>query len=130
VIGLDGVVTGDGTLHGTVHNGGVIAPDGALRLRGAFTQGASGGIVLALRGDGHDALRIDGAAALGGTLRVAFGTGFAPLVGASCDLLTADPVAGAFDRIIIPPHDPAWTFDLVRILGGLRLFVLEAATMD
>ncbi len=129
-IGHGGTVSGRGTLQGAVHNNGVISPDGAIDIQGSFTQAPGGELVLALHGDGHDALRIDGHAVLGGRLRIALGAGFVPVAGASYSLVTAGSMSGAFDSVSLAAPGAGWSFDVVRGSAGLRLVVRQVVVKE
>ena len=97
------VLSGSGELDGSlVNSAGAVQPSGALHITGDYTQGADGTLALALRGpaDG-DALDVDGAVALAGSLRVA--TAFSPAANAAPIVLAAaSEPAGAFAKVLAP----------------------------
>ncbi|MEM6286427.1 MAG: hypothetical protein AAF845_04665 [Bacteroidota bacterium] len=104
ILGEGGVLGGSGTLDIPVTNGGTLAPggDGAvgtLALASDLTQGTDGVLALEVGADAADALTVDGAMTLGGTLRVTALPDAAVTVGARYDVLTATSLTGAFDRI-------------------------------
>ena len=85
-----------------VNGGGTVAPHGALHLTGDYSQGANATLQLDLRGAGDgDALTVDGAVALAGTLRVT--TGYAPAANAAPLALAAtSKPSGSFAKTIAP----------------------------
>jgi hypothetical protein len=94
---------GSGTLDGSLANtAGTLSPSGALHVTGDFSQAAGGTLALALRSaaDG-DALTVDGAVALAGTLRVT--TTYAPAAAAAPLVLgAADTPTGTFAKTVAP----------------------------
>ncbi|MEM9998596.1 MAG: T9SS type A sorting domain-containing protein [Bacteroidota bacterium] len=106
-VGPNGVLDGAGALAVPVTNGGTLAPGGpdalgTLALAAPLTQTADGVLAVEVGTDGADAITVDGAISLGGTLRVTALSGEAPTVGASYNVLTAASLTGAFDRIEAP----------------------------
>ncbi|MEO1728050.1 MAG: T9SS type A sorting domain-containing protein [Bacteroidota bacterium] len=106
-VGPGGVLDGAGALAVPVTNGGTLAPGGpdalgTLALTADLTQTAGAVLALEVGTDGADALTVDSAVTLGGTLRVAALPGSTPMVGASYDVLTASSLSGTFERIETP----------------------------
>ncbi|MEL7168599.1 MAG: T9SS type A sorting domain-containing protein [Bacteroidota bacterium] len=106
-VGPGGVLDGAGALAVPITNGGTLAPGGpgvlgTLALAAPLTQTTDGVLAIEIGTDGADALTVDGAVTLGGTLRVTALPGSTPMVGASYDVLTAASLTGAFDRIEAP----------------------------
>ncbi|MEM7787628.1 MAG: hypothetical protein AAF594_07870, partial [Bacteroidota bacterium] len=103
-VGPSGVLDGAGGLAIPVTNGGTLAPGGegavgTLALSAPLTQTTDGVLAIEVGADAADALTVDGAMALGGTLRVMAVPDAAVTVGARYDVLTATSLTGAFDRI-------------------------------
>lgn len=110
-----GKLLGNGTIAGSVVNGGVIAPGnspGRLDINGDYTQLAEGLLSLDVSGlmpHEHDILAVTGLAVLDGTLEVMF-DGFAPRVGDSITFLESGPAGGSFASIMIRGLAPGWTY--------------------
>ncbi|MEM6288876.1 MAG: T9SS type A sorting domain-containing protein [Bacteroidota bacterium] len=103
-VGPSGVLDGAGGLAIPVTSGGTLAPGGegavgTLALSAPLTQTTDGVLAIEVGADAADALTVDGAMALGGTLRVMAVPDAAVTVGARYDVLTATSLTGAFDRI-------------------------------
>jgi hypothetical protein len=118
--GLTGEIRGQGRLdfaETAFTNSGLIVPTDAIDLNGDFTQASTGMLQLGVTSDQaltFDSLRIDGAAALDGTLRLDFTGPDAPELGDSWPLLTAaGGVIGAFRSIVADwlPHDARLVID-------------------
>lgn len=103
-------LSGSGTLDGSLANGaGTVSPAGDLRVTGDYSQGAAATLALDLRTAANgDALRVGGAAALGGTLDV--NTSYAPAPTATPLVLAAGTKpSGAFAKTLAPvPGGQAW----------------------
>ena len=109
-LGDNSTMSGSGTLDGSLANSaGTVSPAGELRVTGAYSQGAAAQLAIDLRAAGNgDALRVDGSAALGGTLAV--NTSYAPAPNATPLVLAADAKpSGAFAKTLAPvPGGRAW----------------------
>jgi hypothetical protein len=100
-----GVVTGP-----VVNSGGFVRPGtsaGTLTVNGAYTQQASGGLVIELGGSGagqFDQLVVNGAATLAGELRVLPINGYVPPAGTQFTIVTSSPTAitGTFGQVTGP----------------------------
>jgi hypothetical protein len=89
-----GVLKGNGTITGTVHNAGQLSPGfspGAITIAGNYTQTASGAYAVEIGGPGagtqYDQVTVSGAAALGGILNVSLVNGYMPHVGDTFTIL-------------------------------------------
>ena len=105
ILGLaeDETLAGGGTLDGSlVNTAGTVAPTGALKVTGNYSQSANGTLALDLRSasDG-DSLAVDGMVELAGTLRVA--TAYAPAPRAAPLVLAAtSKPEGTFTKTFAP----------------------------
>jgi hypothetical protein len=108
VLNLDGgVLTGSGTIDGSVRNAARIAVGGpsagALTISGTYTQQAAGVLEIGLGGGEagvtYDRLAVGKAAALGGALSLATLGGFAPAPGSGFAILTYASRSGGFASV-------------------------------
>jgi len=103
-LSASGRLTGAGSVSGNVVNGGRVAPSnfGVLALSGSYAQPAGGTLdidVGGVTGGQYDAVRVAGAATLGGTLRVKFAGPHVPNPGQQFPVLIAHPRTGTFASI-------------------------------
>lgn len=100
-----GLLTGTGTIVGSVLNGGLMLPGsspGTLTISGNFVQAAGGILRIELGGSAtgqFDQLRVLGTVSLGGTLEVAFANGFVSTAGNRFEIIDnnlTDSIAGVF----------------------------------
>jgi hypothetical protein len=127
---LGGLLTGFGTVTGTVNNmGGTVEPGlsaGLLNVTGSYTQAAAGVLEIELGGltpgTEFDRLAITGAASLNGTLRVKLLGGFSPALSQQFVVLTAASTGGTFATVesLTPGLD-------VNVLYGPTSVTLEIA---
>jgi hypothetical protein len=101
-----GLLTGSGTITGSVLNtGAVLSPGhspGIIDITGDYTQGADATLLIELAGKGngqYDILDVEGRAYLGGTLELAFLNGFCPALGDSFSILDFGSYSGSFSTI-------------------------------
>lgn len=105
---LGGILSGTGTVTGTVNNdGGTVAPGtsaGTLSVAGAYAQSAAGELLIEIGGANageFDKLAMTGMADLcGGTLVIDVINGFVPTPGQTFVILTASTVQGGFDSVV------------------------------
>jgi hypothetical protein len=100
-----GLLTGFGTIHGSVDNGGTVQPSttgGKLTITGSYTQSKNGELATVLTGTTPGTkfgqLVVKGAAKLAGTLSVTTGGGFKPKKGQSFVVLTCRSRSGKFAK--------------------------------
>ncbi|GAB5536713.1 MAG: hypothetical protein Rubg2KO_29620 [Rubricoccaceae bacterium] len=127
-VGPGGVLDGGGALAVPLTNGGTLAPggDGALgtlTLTAPLTQTAEGTLSIEVGASSTDAITVDGAVTLRGTLRLASLPSEPPTVGQSYDVLTASSITGAFDRIEVPDG-------LVASVSATAVTVTVASAVD
>ncbi len=123
IIDNRGLVTGDGTLTGTISNSGTVQPGnspGTLTINGNYLESALGKLEIELGSSAHDLLDVGGSAALAGRLHVSIldeGAGtLLPESGDLFEILHADVSRiGTFSTAALPPlpSDLEW-----RILYG------------
>ncbi|MFL5679673.1 MAG: beta strand repeat-containing protein [Chloroflexota bacterium] len=101
-----GTLSGSGTIHAPVTNGGTVLPGtspGILTVDGTYNQGTSGALNIEIAGTtpgtGHDQLAISGAATLNGALRLSTTGGFVPSNGQTFTILTYASHTGCFTTI-------------------------------
>jgi hypothetical protein len=115
-----GVISGGGTIAGTVSNAGTItasdpgSPD-ILTINGDYTQGSTGTLEAflggAAPGTGYSQLVVNGTATLDGTLDVSLISSFFPTSGESFFLLdSSSSVVDAFSTLDLPtlPNGDSW----------------------
>ncbi len=125
-LGGHGLITGNLINTGTVSIGGAL---GTLSVKGKYSQQSGGTLVIRVNGSAagqHDALVVDGAAELGGTLQIKKGSGVARLKpGDQIPFLTATGgVSGKFSQVTNP-----FTNDTIvsgEVVYGADSVVLEA----
>lgn len=127
-----GLLAGNGLITGDVSNDGIVGPGnsaGLLSIDGDFSQSAIGLLDIELggllAGSEYDVLDITGTANLAGTLEVSLIDGFAPTIGDSFDILTAETLNGSFDILTLAFGNSNWqvqylideigTTDVVRL---------------
>jgi fibronectin-binding autotransporter adhesin len=100
-----GVLTGTGTIVGSVDNtGGIVRPGdapGTLTIDNAYTQGSSGVLMIDLGGTApgsYSVLDVGGLATLDGVIEFTLVDGFTPQVGDVFSYLLAGSLAGDFTR--------------------------------
>ena len=105
----NGSLTGSGSINATaVINNGTIAPrfGAALTINGDLTLAPDSVLRFDLagtaRGTNFDAVNVNGALALGGTLQATLSNGFAPAQNARYQLLTATRTTGSFATTNLP----------------------------
>ena len=110
-----GSLRGEGTVIGTLRNGGFVAPDGVLTVDGDYEQSAdlSNGVLEIRLASEMRRLQVAGDASLAGTLRVILESGFSPAAGETFSLLSAHGIDGSFGQIVTPSED--W---MVEIIAG------------
>ena len=74
---------------------------GTSAIFGNYTNGGAGTLAIQL-GNTSNALTVNNAASLAGTLRLVYATGFQPALGQQFTLLTASSISGNFTNIISP----------------------------
>ena len=133
-----GELRGHGTIDGklTLTGSGLLAPDDAEAsdVTGRFDVKAGlellgGSFAVDLGGTSpgdYDLLDVDGAATLGGTLKVALLDGFKPMLGDAFDIIFADSIAGAFGNILLPTLSDGLKF---TTLNGGTFFRLQVAAV-
>ena len=122
-----GVLTGAGTLAGSVINSGTVSPIGVLTVDGDYEQSGGGELVVAVDHAGHERLEVSGSAKAGGTLTVAAAAGHDPAVGATFDVLEAAGTGGvtrSFSTLSAPPL-AGKRYELSYPSGVVRLVVSE-----
>lgn len=108
-----GLLTGDGTVNGSLKNGGNLSPGnsiGTLNVAGSFRQIDSGNLSIEIGASTNDLLDIVGDVAIAGSLDVTyFGS---PTInwGDTFEFLSASEIYGEFDSVRLPtlPSDLAW----------------------
>jgi T5SS/PEP-CTERM-associated repeat protein len=104
-VGLGGALDGDGSVTGSLSNGGVVEPGfpiGTLTVSGTYNQasGLGGDLVIDVeglaKGTTHDWLSVGGAATIGGALTVDFAPGLTLGDGDVIEFLNASSVSGQF----------------------------------
>ena len=103
-----GMLSGNGTVNGTVANGGFVAPGapfGILTVKGAYGQTTSGALNIQIggrtAGTQYDRLAVTANASLNGTLNVSFTNGFTAQAGDRFTVLTGGALNGTFSMINI-----------------------------
>jgi hypothetical protein len=102
-----GLLSGDGTIDGSLTNAGTLAPGagvGALLITGDLTQDPAGTLSIELGGTSagatYDVLTVLGTSFLGGALEVLLEPGFVPALGDRFDVLVGNDLVGAFDAFV------------------------------
>lgn len=108
-IQASGSLGGTGTIVGNLVNSGTISPGfspGRLTVSGDFAQLSGGALEIEIGGSAagtdFDALVVQGAASLGGTLRVTFIDGYVPSAGEAFNVVEANQTTGDFAAIELP----------------------------
>ena len=133
-----GELRGHGTIDGklTLTGSGLLAPDesevsdmtGRLDVK-AGLELLGGSFAVDLGGTSpsdYDLLDVDGAATLGGTLKVVLLDGFKPILGDAFDIILADSIGGAFGNILLPTLSDGLKF---TTLNGGTFFRLQVASV-
>jgi uncharacterized protein with beta-barrel porin domain len=102
VVVSGGTLSGHGTIFGSLTNsGGIVAPGGGgigpLTVEKSFSQGSAGTLTVELSPNGVSELEVNGAATLGGTLRLEFAPG--SYKSGVYQLMSASSIAGNFASI-------------------------------
>ena len=103
-----GIVSGAGTILGTVSGGSVRpgASPGILTASNLNTTPAGSTVQIELGGTtpgtAHDKVTVSGQATLGGTLELSLVNGFAPTNGDTFTILSANSISGAFSNVVVP----------------------------
>jgi outer membrane autotransporter protein len=126
ILGLGATAGGSGNYHGTVVNGGKIAPGDpqTMTIIGNYTQLPTGTLDLQIAGTNPadaDHLVVTGQATLGGFLELDFVNGFAPQAGNVFNLLTFGSTTGQFAGVEVTGLAPGWTFTLSPANGVFNL---------
>jgi hypothetical protein len=108
---LGAMLSGDGTLTGTLLNHGTVAPGGAgslgrITVQGNYTQSGTGSLTVELGAtDGFDQLATNGSASLNGRLNIRLLNGFEPPLASTYDVVTAQALgsSGSFSSVDPPP---------------------------
>jgi hypothetical protein len=108
-VGAGGIVSGVGTVIGTLSNAGVVQPGnviGTLAVEGNYSQSAAGKVRIDLAGTtagAFDMLAVSGQGALGGTLEVDLSGPFVPQLGNAFALVSATGgLSGTFANADLP----------------------------
>jgi T5SS/PEP-CTERM-associated repeat protein len=131
-IGANGAVRGDGTIVGSVQNGGLVSPGtspGALNIDGNYTQTADGELLIELAASSYDQLLVTSDATLAGSLTVNLIDGFTPSIGQMFTILTADDVDGVFGTEP-PPTTLNFGFNVIYNAQSVVLTVFSALPGD
>ena len=104
-----GILTGDGTITGSLnHTGGILNPGvgpGSISITGDYIQSSVATLQLELTGttvaSGYDQLQVGGNASLDGSVSV-FLAGFTPARGDTFRIITAGSVSGTFTTLDLP----------------------------
>lgn len=106
----DGELFGTGTINGNLsNNGGYVyvgigEVTGILNLTGAYTQSASGTLVVDLRGTtagtNYDQFAVGGTASIDGVLNVTILPGYTPALGHTLNVLTSFGLTGTFSAVV------------------------------
>ena len=136
-----GVLTGSGTIVGTVVNAAEVSPGaaaGTITVIGNYTQTAAGTLKIEIGGSEtgtqHDRLTVNGLATLNGALQVSLINGFTPATGNFFDILGFTTRSGAFatstaaslglsesnapDRLLLIAGSNAFPSLTLTIVGG------------
>ncbi|MBA3484910.1 MAG: hypothetical protein H0T51_24185, partial [Pirellulales bacterium] len=129
----NGEVHGDLALVGNMENNGLASfgmSPGVLNIDGDYRQTTTGELLIELASTlSYDQLLLTGEATLGGTLTVNLLDGFAPSVGQSFTILTADDIDGVFTTEMLPSV-PGLIFDVIYNPQSVVLTVSPAFTAD
>lgn len=109
--GRDFSTVGNMANHGVIH----VGRGSQLSVAGSYAQSASGEFVVNLSGTGssnHGQLAVSAGASLSGSIRVELTDAFAPQLGDSFTLVTAQSVVGQFSDVQLPELPPGMVFSL------------------
>ena len=121
-----GYVKGVGTFDNVTHNG-TFAPGFSPAEIEVGSMTYAGVLEIELGGDtagSYDQINHtlgDAQATLGGTLDVALIDGFAPALGDTFDIITAEEVVGTFDTVNLPLLEGGLAFNVLYGSGGVSL---------
>jgi hypothetical protein len=127
----NGIVTGSGTLAGSVTNEGTVAPGaatGTFLIDGDFTQRAAGRLLIEIASaTDFDQLAVNGDVTLGGTLAASLTGGFTPTAGQQFSIFgdQVDSLTGAFNAVEFPVFN-GLTFAVSQTSNSFVLRVVEA----
>jgi hypothetical protein len=134
-----GQLTGRGTIAAPVLNlAAIVAPGdtlGTLTIQNSYTQHAAGTLNIVLGGvaaNEFDVLNIIGAASLAGILNVSLTGGYAPIAGASFDILNWSTLTGVFDTVNLPTLGAglAWNKSQLYVTGTLSVTTAPPGDFD
>ncbi len=101
-----GVITGTGTITGSVYNSGQISPGaspGILTITGSYTQSPTGTLNIEIGGltpgTQYDRLQVNGSVTLSGTLNISTTNGFIPNIGDAFQVLNYNSRSGSFGTV-------------------------------
>lgn len=134
LISLSGYIKGNGSFD-NVSFGGTHSPGSspAQLIGGSVVYAGGSDLILELGGTvpgsgGHDQLRHSGTVSLGGDLDVSLINAYAPSVGDSYVLMTADGgFTGGFDGVTLPPAPLGSDWDMAVDANELRLTLVDLA---
>jgi hypothetical protein len=130
---LGGLLTGEGTLRGTLANSARVEPGspiGTLRVVGAYQQSAQGILALELGGPGagqSDRLEVTGPASLAGILSVGTIQGYRPAQGDRLGVASWTSHSGSFGQVQSPAGGPGFTAEYAA--DGLTLLAGSTQTI-
>jgi hypothetical protein len=132
----EGTCSGSGTIGGDLNNnGGTISPGnspGVMAVTGDFSQSAESSLLIELGGTAagteHDMFRVDGEAALDGTLEVRLVDGFLPSLGDRFDILEFSSSTGQFNEILMPDLAGSLAWEASSLLLGGSISVVPEPT--
>ena len=115
-VGVNGILTGEGTVVAEVaNNGGFVRPGaspGALTIEGDYTQRDDGTLEVEVEAADHDHLVVTGTATLDGTLRALPAAGLDPALTDTYRVLTSGARTGTFATLDAPPLPGGKTFGI------------------
>jgi hypothetical protein len=124
---LGGVLSGSGTVTGSLYNDAAIRPGGSpgrLTITGGYTEGPNARLEIELGGTnavtGYDQLSIGGSASLAGTLDLSFVNGFTPAPGDRFTVLVCGTRNGIFSAVSSPVNNlsPGYASTQVVVESG------------
>jgi T5SS/PEP-CTERM-associated repeat protein len=130
----DGILEGDGTVQGMIDNDGVVRPGnpiGAMTIEGGLDTSGEIQIEIATTEPGDfDTISVIGDATLGGALTVTSIEGYAPQLGDTFEILTADAVSGAFISTTLPDLPPPLIWHVLQDETSVTLLVSTLGDID
>ncbi len=131
-----GTLGGNGTVLGSLANGGTVAPGaspGSIDVTGNYTQAPGGTLSMEIGGltpvTQHDRLNVTGTASLDGSLTATLINGFTPAVPDSVTILSAAAVNGGFSGGNLPIALGNDCFDVVHRPAAVRVRMLEGVVI-